>query len=284
MSAAGRARALAALAALCAATLCLSGAQAADVPAAQRVLRYSFPAAETGFDPARIQDLYSRVVTAHIFDGLYQFDPLARPFLVRPNVADGMPQSSADFRTWTVRIQPGIYFADDPAFKGARRELVAQDFVYSFKRIFDPETKSPVYSGLNEQGMLGVDALREEALKTGRFDYDREIEGLRALDRYTIQFKLAEPRPRFIYTLAAGDLFGAVAREVIEAYPDRTMEHPVGTGPFRLTQWRRSSLIVLERNPTFREVFYAAAPAADDAEGQAILAKFKGNKLFECLR
>lgn len=267
------------LAALAAGCLALA-AQAQGPAPAQKVFRYSFPAAETGFDPARINDLYSRIVTAHIFDGLYQFDPLARPFLVRPNVADGMPQHSDDFRTWTVRLKPGIHFADDPVFKGKKRELVAQDIVYSYKRIFDPENKSPVYSGLAEQGMLGVDELRQEALKSKTpFDYDKEVEGLRALDRYTVQFRLKEPRPRFIYTLAAGDLFGAVAREVIEAYAGQTMEHPVGTGPFRLVQWRRSSQIVLERNPNFRELTYDAQPAADDAEGQAVLAKLKGRRL-----
>jgi ABC-type transport system substrate-binding protein len=274
-------KALRSLAAALAAA-CLAVAAHAQGPAApaQKVFRYSFPAGETGFDPARINDLYSRIVTAHIFDGLYQFDPLARPFLVRPNVADGMPQHSEDYRTWTVRLKPGTYFADDPAFKGRKRELVAQDIVYSYKRFFDPETKSPVYSGLAEQGMLGLDELREQALKDKKpFDYDREVEGLRALDRYTVQFKLKEPRPRFIYTLAAGDLFGAVAREVIEAYPGQTMEHPVGTGPFRLAQWRRSSQIVLERNPNFRELTYDAQPAADDAEGQAILARLKGRRL-----
>jgi ABC-type transport system substrate-binding protein len=260
---------------------CLAMTAQAQSPAGSppKVFRYSFPAAETGFDPARINDLYSRIVTAHIFDGLYHFDPLARPFLVRPNVAEGMPQHSNDYRTWTVRLKPGIHFADDPAFKGNKRELVAQDIVYSYKRIFDPQNKSPVYSGLAEQGMLGLDALREQAQKTGRFDYDREVEGLRALDRYTVQFRLKEPRPRFIYTLAAGDLFGAVAREVIEAYPGKSMEHPVGTGPFRLVQWRRSSQIVLERNPNFRELTYDAQPAPDDAEGQAILARFKGRRL-----
>ncbi|WP_341891269.1 ABC transporter substrate-binding protein [Variovorax sp. YR752] len=266
-----------------AALLCAALAMAAQAQggaaASPKVFRYSFPAAETGFDPARINDLYSRYVTAHIFDGLYNFDALARPFLVRPNVADGMPEHSSDFRTWTVRLKPGIHFADDPVFKGVKRELVAQDIVYSYKRIFDPENKSPVYSGLAEQGMLGLDELREQALKTGKFDYDREVEGLRALDRYTVQFRLKEPRPRFIYTLAAGDLFGAVAREVIEGYPGKTMEHPVGTGPFRLAQWRRSSQIVLERNPNFRELRYDAQPAADDAEGQAILARFKGRRL-----
>ena len=56
-----------------------------------------------------------------------------------------MPEVSADFRTWTVRIKPGIYFDNDPAFKGVKRELIAADYVYSLKRFFDPRWKSPVY-------------------------------------------------------------------------------------------------------------------------------------------
>jgi len=245
-----------------------------------KVLRYAFPSAETGFDPARINDLYSRIVTAHIFEALYKFDHLARPYKVKPHTAAAMPEVSDDFTTWTVRIRPGIFFTDDPAFGGKRRELVAQDYVYAWKRYFDPATNSPVYSNYQGQGVIGVDALRAQALKTKRaFDYDREVEGLRALDRYTLQFKLDAPRPRFIYALAQSDLFSAVAREVVEAYGERIMEHPVGTGPFRLAAWRRSSLIVLERNPGYREVLYDAEPNADDAAGQALAQRFAGRRL-----
>jgi ABC-type transport system substrate-binding protein len=255
-------------------------APATEGAGAPRVLRYSFPVAETGFDPAQVSDLYSRTVTAHIFDGLYHYDHLARPVVVKPNTADGMPQVSEDFRTWTVKIKPGIYYADDPVFKGRRRELVAADYVYQWKRFFDPATKAPLYSSFNEAGVIGLAALREEAIKNKtKFDYDREVEGIRALDRYTIQFKLENPRPRFLYTLAEGNVFGAVAREVVEAYGDKIMEHPVGTGPFRLVEWRRSSRIVLERNPNYRERTYDATPAADDAEGQALVERFKGRRL-----
>ena len=54
--------------------------------------------------------------------------------------------TQADFRRFTIRIQPGIFFADDPAFAGRRRELVAQDYVYSYKRFADPATTSPGWS------------------------------------------------------------------------------------------------------------------------------------------
>ncbi|MBA4175002.1 MAG: bicyclomycin resistance protein [Leptothrix sp. (in: Bacteria)] len=260
-----------------------AGAAAAAAKAAasgQRVLRYAFQIAETGFDPAQISDIYSRTVTAHIFEAFYTYDHLARPPKVVPAVAVALPEISADFRVWTVKILPGVYFADDPAFKGARRELVAEDFIYAYKRFADPATKSPVWATMEDNRFIGLNALRKRALHSKQpFDYDQPIEGMRALDRYTVQFKLEEPRPRFIETLAAMDLTGAVAREVVQFYGDRISEHPVGTGAFKLGAWRRSSLIVLERNPGYREKLWHAEPAPDDAEGRAIAARLEGRRL-----
>ncbi|MGH6609007.1 MAG: ABC transporter substrate-binding protein [Burkholderiaceae bacterium] len=244
-----------------------------------KVLRYAFPTAETGFDPAQISDLYSRIVTAHIFEAPYDYDHLARPYKVRPVTAVALPEMSDDYTTFVVRLKRGILFSDDAAFGGKPRELVAEDYVYSFKRIYDPVTKSPSQSVLEEQGIVGLRELREAALKSKRFDYGREVEGLRALDRYTLQFKLRESRPRFIYTLCAPDIYGAVAREVVEKYGDAIMAHPVGSGPFVLKEWRRSSRMVLERNPRYRERVYDAEPNADDAAGQVLAARFKGRRL-----
>ena len=258
---------------------------AQTAPAGQKVLRIVFPVAETGFDPVRLSDVYSVTVTSHIFDAAYEFDHLARPVKLRPRVAAAMPEHSADHRVWTVRLKPGIFFADDPAFKGpdgrpVRRELVAQDFVYTWKRFADPANKSPNWPSVDELKLLGMAALRKRALDEKKpFDYDSEIEGLRALDRYTVQYTLADPRPRFAEALAVSATFGAVAREVVEFYGDKIVEHPVGTGPYKLVQWRRSSLIVLERNPHYRERLWDADPAADDAEGQAILRRMKGRRL-----
>ena len=256
---------------------------AADVAsgaAGGKVLRYAFLVAETGFDPAQISDLYSRIITSHIFESPLCYDMLARPFKLKPLTAEAMPEVSDDFRTFTFRIRPGIYFADDPAFKGKRRELVAQDYVYSFKRIYDPKLKSPTQSNVEDEGIIGLRELNEEAVKGKKpFDYDREIEGLRAIDRYTLRVKLRQSRPRHLYTWAARDIYCAVAREVVEAYGDSIMEHPVGTGPFRLAEWRRSSKVVLARNPGYREHFYDAEPNADDAEGQEMARRFKGRRL-----
>ncbi len=271
------------LAALAACTVLLSPAGAADTPQAAPVktLRYALKVAETGFDPVRISDLYSRSLTAHMFESPYTYDPLARPTKIVPLVAAGEPEISADFKTFTVRIKPGIYFADDPAFKGRKRELTAQDFVYSIKRFADPATNAQNWAGYEDAGLAGLAELREQVLKSKRpFPYDTDVAGLLALDRYTLQLKTNEPRPRLVESILTGnDLYGAVAREVVEFYGDRIMEHPVGTGPFMLKAWRRSSQMVFERNPGYRERRYEAEPAPDDAEGLAILARLKGRSL-----
>ena len=94
--------------------LCIGGTSAQTQPAPpQKVLKLAYRTAETGFDPAKVYDVYSLAVTGHIFDALYGYDHLARPAKIKPRLAAGMPEVSADFKTWTVKLRPGIYFADD---------------------------------------------------------------------------------------------------------------------------------------------------------------------------
>ena len=244
-----------------------------------KTLRVAFPIAEDGFDPARVGDTYSYTLASEIFESLYEYDYLAVPPVIRPLVAARMPEGSADFRTWIIRVRPGIYFTPDAAFKGQRRELVAADCIFNLKRYADPAVRSPQWSSMSELAIKGLEPLRKEAFASKKpFDYDRSIEGLREIDRYTFQIRLQEPRPRLVQYLV-GPAKGILAREVVEAQGDRTMEHPVGTGPFMLASWRRSSQIVLVRNPDYREVLFDAQPAADDADAAAIANKLRGRRL-----
>ena len=253
-----------------------TGASASAV----KTLRYAFPIAESTFDPAQITDLYSRTVVAGIFDAPLEFAFMARPAVTRPNTVVAMPEVSADFTSFTFKLKPGIFFADDPAFGGKRRELVAEDYVYSLKRHYDPRWKSGNLYILESAKILGLSELRKRLMADKKpFDYDTPVEGVRALDRYTFQVKLAAPNPRFLYNFADGSFTGALAREVVEKYGDAVGEHPVGTGPFRLGAWKRSSRIVLEKNPGYREVLYDEQPPADDARLQAIAKAFKGRRL-----
>ncbi len=256
-----------------------AAAPASAAPAA-KVVRYAFPAAETGFDPAQVSDLYSATVISHIFEPPLTYDYAERPIRLKPQTAAALPEPSADFRSWTVRIQPGTYFADDPAFKGQRRELTAADYAYAVRRHFDPRWKSPNYSTLQDNPIVGLEPVRQAALDQNKpFDYEQAVPGLVLVDRYTLRISLTRPDPHFALLLANPVVFGAVAREVVDTYGADMMAHPVGTGPFKLVQWRRSSRIVLERNPGFREQTYDSQAIPGDARSAELVARFKGRKL-----
>jgi ABC-type transport system substrate-binding protein len=247
----------------------VAGASAAQGPV-PGTLRVAFPVAENGFDPQAVYDAYSARVCDAIFDPLYTYDYFARPAKLVPNTADGLPQIGDGGRTYTIRVRRGIHFAPHPAFGGAKRELTAEDYVYSMKRILDPRVRS-YYLYVFENRLVGLDPVLAQARKTGRFDYDAPLEGLKALDRHTLQVKFREPNWAFQHWLTT-TAFTAVAREVVAAKGDasgRVMEDPVGTGPYRLGEWRRSQRIVLEANPSFRDARFPAPPPGSAADADA---------------
>jgi ABC-type transport system substrate-binding protein len=247
-------------------------------PDPNKVLRYAFEIAETTLDPHKISDVYSNIVLQAIFDAPLQYDYLAQPAKMQPNTIVAMPEVSADFKVFTFRVKPGIYFADDPAFKGKKRELVAEDYVYSIKRLFDPRLTAPLLSEV-EGYLVDSEAYAGTARKANKLDYDAPFEGIKALDRYTVQIRLSNPRPGFIYNLVDCRVACAVAREVVEFYGADFGAHPVGTGPFRMVNWKRSSKMVLEANPNFRETYWHAEPNADDRVGQEIAKRFTGKRI-----
>jgi ABC-type transport system substrate-binding protein len=244
----------------------------------KKVLRYAFEIAETGFDPVQISDTYSSQIISLLFDTPLTYDYLARPVKLKPNLLTAMPEITEGGTTYTLRFKPGIYFLDDPAFGGKKREMVAEDFAYSIKRLYDTRNKSPnLY--LVDGKIVGDELLKKREKELGRFDYDLPIEGLKALDRYTLRIRLKRPDFNFTYLLASTNVSCLQAREAVEKYASDNMAHPVGTGPYKVTYWKRGSRIVLEKNLGFREEFWDAEPAADDNEGQELLAKMKGKRL-----
>ena len=261
---------------LAAGALLVAGAAPAADP--NKVFRYAFPIAETSLDPQKISDLYSNVLNSGMFDAPLKYDYLARPLKLKPNTLASMPEISADGLTYTLHVRPGIYFADDPVFHGARRELVAADYVYTIKRLMDPKLAAPLLAEV-EGIIAGSGEALAKARKANRFDYDAPIEGLKALDRYTFQIKLTKPYYVFIYNLADCRVSCAVAREVVEHYGDDIGSHPVGTGPYRLAFWKRSSKLVFEANPGYREEVFDGEPSPGDTDGEAILAVQRGKRM-----
>ena len=258
--------------------VCLSAAMPASAADPPKTLRYAFEIAETSFDPHKVSDVYSSIVNNAMFDAPLRYDYLARPPKLIPNTLVAMPDVSADLMTLTLNVKPGIYFADDPAFNGKQRELVADDYAYSLKRLLDPALSAPEIGEL-EDTLVGAQELLAKVRKTNKMDYDAPLAGLTVLDRYTLQIRLNKPKYVFLYLLAACNVSCAVAREVVEAYKQDLSAHPVGTGPYRLAEWKRSSKMVFVKNANFREEYFHAEPAADDIKGQEILARQKGRRL-----
>lgn len=256
--------------------LALVPAASAHAADAGKVLRYSFKVAETTFDPAQVSDLYSSYVLAAMFEPMVTYDYLARPYKLKANTAVDLPTVADGGRTYTFRIKPGIYFADDPAFKGKKRELVAADYAFALKRHFDPRWRSPNLYLID--AIEGMDEIVDKWKRTKVFDYDTPVRGIEVVDKYTLTIRLKRPNFLFVNTMA-DSRFGAMAREVAEAYGDSIGDHPVGTGPYKLGFWRRSSKIVLEANPDFREEYWQAEPPADDAYSQEIAKRLTGKRL-----
>jgi ABC-type transport system substrate-binding protein len=229
-----------------------------------KVIRTAYTSAERGFDCARESDEFTGTLCDNIFDALLQYDHLARPIKVQPRAAAALPEVTDNGRTYTFRIKPGIYFSPDPAFEGKKRELVAADYVYSLKRLLDPKVRAQ-WSFLVDGKIAGAAAIVDEAKRTGRLDFDKPMEGLQALDRYTLRIKLVEPDYNMLYILTM-PATAALAREVVERYGDAITEHPVGTGPFRLASWRRSARVVLEANPDFREEYFHTEGGEDERD------------------
>jgi ABC-type transport system substrate-binding protein len=241
---------------------------------AEKVLHVAFNAPETGFDPAKVSDVYSAAVIEHIYDPLLTFDYLTRPVKVIPNVTTAMPTVSADGLTYTFHLKKGIYFAPDPAFKGKKRELIAADYVYTIKRLSDPTVASPLSDTFTGK-LVGLDELVKKAGK-GKLNYDTVVDGVKTLDRYTLQLKFKQPFPSLPYVLA-GSWVEAQAREVIDAYGDNSNAHPVGTGPYMLSEWKPGNHITLVRNPNFRQETFHYQPGAD-AKDQKIAREMDGKR------
>ncbi len=219
-----------------------------------------------GLDPAFADDLYSGLEVTRIYEGLVQYHYLKRPYTLEPALAEAMPTISKDGKTYTFKIKKGVVFQDDKAFKtteGKGREVVAEDFVYSFKRLADSKLNSPNW-WLFDGKIEGLNAWREAAQKAGKADYSAAVSGLKAIDSHTLEIKLVNRSYQFIYALAMPSTT-VVPREAVEEYGAEFLNHPVGTGAFKLAEYNPSSKIVYVRNPTFRKEVYPSEGDTNDA-------------------
>jgi len=230
------------------------------------IIHTALPTKMTGFDPGNIRDTYSMMVVGNVFETLYQYHYLKRPYEAIPFLAESMPVISDDGLTYTIKIKRGVLFHDDKCFPDGRgRELVAEDFIYAVKRIANIKNISQNWSMFDNK-IVGLDEFREytKTCKTrDEVDYSQQVEGLEAVDDDTLVIKFKRRWPQFIYILIDPSTT-AIAKEADDMYGKDIIAHPVGTGPFMLKTWHRGSYIELVRNPKFRGELYPSEGERSD--------------------
>ena len=207
-----------------------------------------------GFDPVKAGDVSSSLAVGKINEGLLQYAYLKRPYQVEPLLAEALPEVSGDGLFYRIRIRKGIFFQDDPCFVktgGKGRELRADDFIYTIKRVADLKTASNGFWAFNDR-IVGLNEFREASAGEAPTDYDLDVEGLQAPDPYTLEIRLTRPYPQLQWILTMHYAF-ALAREAVEYYGDEYVNHPVGTGPYILKSWRRNYRVEFVRNPKWAE-------------------------------
>lgn len=219
-----------------------------------------------GMDPIFASDLYTNQVISNIYETLLQYHYLKRPLELEPLLAASMPEVSKDGLTHTFKIKKGVRFQDDEGFpEGKGRELKAQDFIYAWKRLADSRNQSDGF-WIFDGKIKGLNEWREKVGKDG-VDYDTPVEGLQAPDDQTLVVKLVKPYFQLHYVLAM-PYSAPVAREIVEKYDKEFLNHPVGTGPYKLESWTRNSKIELVRNPNWHGGKYpSSGEEGDQAKG-----------------
>jgi ABC-type transport system substrate-binding protein len=204
-------------------------------------------------DPALASDVYAALEVAKTYETLLQYNYLDRPYHVEPLLATAMPAISADGKTYTFKVRPGIYFQDDPCFTktgGKGRAVVAGDFAYSMRRVMD--IKNASNGSWCFAQVVGMEEWRATTGGEKATDYDAPIAGLQTPDAHTLVVQLKQPQPQLLW-LFAMSYSAAVAREAVAFYGKAFGHHPVGTGPFILQSYRPNYRYVFERNPKWRE-------------------------------
>jgi len=220
-------------------------------------------------DPGNYRDVYSAQVIYQICEPLYVYHYLKRPYEMIPLTAESMPEISPDGLVYTIPIKKGVRFQDDACFPGGKgRELKASDFVFAVKRIANVRYASQNWSMLDDK-IVGLNDFREytkQFKKERDVDYSKEVEGLKALDDYTIQIKLVRPWPQILDAAFTDASTAPIAKEAVDYYGEDIIAHPVGTGPFQLVTWQRGTYIELERNKNWRGELYPSEGDAGDKE------------------
>ncbi|GAB6099251.1 ABC transporter substrate-binding protein [Halanaerocella petrolearia] len=182
-------------------------------------------------DPAHSTDSTSSLIINNIFDGLVKFN---KDLEVVPAIAKDW-KVSEDGLTWTFTLRKNAKFHNG-------NKITADDVIYSFTRILNPETKS-------ERAWLFDRVVGAQAFQEGKAD---KVSAFKALNDYKVQIKLSQPFTPFLSVLAMENA-AIVSKEAINKSNGDFSQNPVGAGPFEFVKWKHDSKIVLKKNKDYYE-------------------------------
>ena len=237
----------------------------------ERVL-YTTPGGKINtLDPAFCADLTSGTMVGALYDTLLEYNYTKRPYRLQPSMLAEMPTLSKDMKTYTFKLRDDLYFQRDKCFgtnpDGSlkRRKITSKDVAFSILRLADGRIHSSGY-WLIRGKISGISEFRRKSsdLKEGDFSiYDIGCKGIEIIDEHKFKIHLDKPDPRFLYGLAMA-YTAVVPKEAVEYYGIKFSEHPVGSGPFKLSYWRRNYKIEFVRNPDYRTEFFKEAQTPAD--------------------
>lgn len=200
-------------------------------------------------------------IVALLYPAYFQYHYLKRdPYVLETALGAEEPRRAphgTGGEAWKFRIRRGLRFADDPCFPGGRgREILAADFLYSFRRMADPDVPCPILPFIEDK-IVGlreyIDQSRARIAAGKKTDYDAPIAGLRLdpNDPYTFRILLNQPYPQLRYLMAM-PFTSPLAREAAERYGRDLARHPVGSGVYVLAEYKPKRRLVLRANPNRR--------------------------------
>lgn len=194
--------------------------------------------------PTYSSDIYSMRLVSQLFEPLLAIDPVTLE--VVPSLAESFSVSN-DATVYTFKLRKGVYFHEDPCFGGDAREFEASDAKFTLD-IACSGLKENLVSYLLVNRVKGAQAYFDQTKKTQKLT-DKGVEGIKVIDKHTIQITLIKSFAGFESILTHSSL-GISAPESYKKYGKDVVKHPVGTGPFMLAAFGKDK-IVLNRNPKY---------------------------------
>jgi len=217
-------------------------------------------------DPAIITDRYSGIVAKSVYEGLYAYHYLKHT--ITPSLAESMPEHLGDFK-YKIKLRNDVYFADDPCFKktnGKGRKLVAEDFIYSLKRLLSSPT--------NTSAVIITTDIVDGAVEFKK-NLSKDIKGITAPDDTTLIIQLKKFSSFFPDVFALVNTF-IVPKEAVDFYGDAFAKHPIGTGAFYLSENIAPTQYILKKNNYYYGTYPTEGDINDEQNG---LLNYKGVKL-----